>query len=124
MVNESDPFERQTRELFDDSVERLDGRTRSKLTQARNAALEELKKSPPRLQWLRTPVAGLVAASVLAVAIVLWPSGSQTPEGGVLPLEDFDIVADAENLDMLQDVEFYVWLEDQPSADDLTNHSG
>lgn len=122
MVKESDEFERRTKELFDESVERLDGRTRSKLTQARNAAIEELKKAPSRWHWLRTPMAGLVAATVLAVAVVMWPSG-RSSDSGVLPLEDLDIVADADNIDMLQDVEFYAWLEDQGGGD-ATNHSG
>lgn len=122
MVKESDEFEQRTKALFDESVERLDGRTRSKLTQARNAALEELRKGPPRFQWLRTPVTGLAAAAVLALVIGMWP-GSQPSDSGTLPLEDFDIVADADNIEMLQDVEFYVWLEDQGSGD-VTNHSG
>ena len=29
------------------------------------------------------------------------------------PLEDLEVVAGAENLDLLQDVEFYTWLADQ-----------
>jgi hypothetical protein len=38
---------------------------------------------------------------------------------GALALEDIDIVADSENLDMLEDVEFYQWLDDAPDP-----HSG
>jgi hypothetical protein len=116
-------LERRAKELFDQSVERLDARTRSKLTRARNAALDELNKSQPRLQWLRGPAAGLVAATVLAAVVILWPRGGQMPETATLPLEDFDIVADAENLDMLEDVEFYAWL-DEPVPGDANRHSG
>jgi hypothetical protein len=111
-------LERQAKALFDASVERLDGRTRSKLTQARYAALEELQASraqPLRRYW--APSAGLAAAAVLAVVIGinLRPDGAARDTG--LPLEDFDIVADADNIDMLQDVEFYDWVGDQGIGD-------
>ena len=55
--------------------------------------------------------------------VVTW-TGLNPPapaSGGGLPLDDFDIVADSDNLDMLQDVEFYAWLEDGASPDP---HSG
>ena len=41
-------------------------------------------------------------------------------ETGALALEDIDIVADSENFEMLEDVEFYMWLDDA-TAD---QHSG
>lgn len=122
MVNESDEFERRSKALFDESVGQLDGRTRSKLTQARNAAVEELKKGPPRFHWLRAPVTGLAMATVLAVAIITWPA-RQGSESGPLPLEDIEIVADGDDIDMLEDVEFYAWIEEQGAAG-AANHRG
>ena len=107
----SDEFEDKARALFDESVERLDARTRSKLTQARNRALEEVKKGASRRRWIWAPAGGVALASV--VAVVMWSGGLRSgaaPEVGAL--EDIDIVADSENLDMLEDVEFYTWLED------------
>jgi len=106
----SDEFERKARALFEDSVERLDARTRSKLTQARNRALDEVNKGASRRRWIWAPAGGLALATV--VAVVLWSGGLRSgaaPEAGAL--EDIDIVADSENLDMLEDVEFYTWLE-------------
>ncbi|MGH8178639.1 MAG: hypothetical protein ACREV5_20465 [Steroidobacter sp.] len=101
--------------LFDESVERLDARTCSRLTQARHAALDELEKSRPmRARWLWAPAAGL-AAAVLAVLVGSWP-GSEPAAPESLLLEDFDLVAGTENLELLQDVEFYAWLAEQPPA--------
>jgi hypothetical protein len=108
-------FEERTRSLFKASVESLDGRTQSKLTQARHAALEEL--SPARsTAWGRgrAALAGVTVATVVAAWIGYANLGSPTSETGELPLDDFDIVAEAPNLELLEDVEFYAWIAEQP----------
>jgi hypothetical protein len=109
-------LEQRARMLFDESVEQLDAHTRSKLTQARHAALGELSRARPWQRWqIWAPAGGLVAAAIVAVAIGFGPGGDASRQAAV-PLEDLDIVADAENLDLLQEVEFYSWLADEPAA--------
>jgi hypothetical protein len=104
-------LEDRARALFEDSVERLDARTRSKLTQARNRALDEVQTGAARRRWIWAPAGGFALAAI--VAVVMWSGGLRSgAEPDVLALEDIDIVADSENLDMLEDVEFYTWLED------------
>lgn len=109
----SEELEKRARELFEDSVERLDARTRSKLTQARNRALDEVKKGAARRRWIWAPAGGFALAAVVALGIVL--SGRTPSQPGPTALEDLEIVADSENLDLLQDqdVEFYAWLDEQ-----------
>ncbi|HJY35830.1 MAG TPA: hypothetical protein VJ299_00130 [Steroidobacteraceae bacterium] len=113
-------FEDKARALFEESVERLDASTRSKLTQARNRALDEVNKGAVRRRWLWAPVGGVALAAIVAV-VLLNSGGSRSAgdTGGALALEDIDIVADSENLDMLEDVEFYMWLDNAP-ADEQT----
>jgi hypothetical protein len=104
-------LERKARALFDESVERLDARTRSKLTQARNRALDEVKKGARQRRWIWAPAGGVALAAI--VAVVLSSGGLRSgAEPGTLALEDIDIVADSENFEMLEDVEFYMWLDD------------
>lgn len=115
MVNTPDPFEERSRELFDDSVERLDARTRSRLNQARQRALDEVKKGSTRRYWLAAPLGGLAAAALIALILVR-PGGEVVAPGseeGAMALDDFDIVADADSFELIQDVEFYSWLPDQ-----------
>lgn len=113
MVNDPspDPFEQRSRELFHDSVGRLDARTRSRLNQARQQALDELKKGSVRRYWLAAPLGGLAAAVLIAVLLMSGRhTSAPTQESAALPLDDFDIVADADHFELIQDVEFYSWL--------------
>jgi hypothetical protein len=106
-------LEVRSKELFDESVERLDARTRSRLTQARHAALDEVRRSRRlRARWLWAPAGGLIVAGVAALLIGVWP-GVDPASPGSPALEDLEVVAGTENLDLLQDVEFYTWLADQ-----------
>ena len=104
--SEHDDLERKARTLFEGSVER-----RSKLTQARNRALDEVRKGAAWRRWIWAPAGGFAIAAVIAVGVVLWPGRAQPPSPAAL--EDLEIVADSDTLELLQDVEFYAWLDEQ-----------
>jgi negative regulator of sigma E activity len=109
----SQDFEKRTQEVLEESAARLDGRTRSRLTQARHAALAQLDK--PQRQWLRSyvPAGAAAAAAVLAVIIYTGQPGV-APQGGPgngLDV-DSDLLADVDAPDFTEDgddVEFYEW---------------
>lgn len=116
-------FERQLQALLEESVLGVGGHARSRLTQARHAALAAAVRSSRRqlplraLEWIRLrlwmPAAGAMAAAVL-VAFVLWPHAPQTYPGmGANPTsaEDLDLIADREGMDLMQsgDGQFYEW---------------
>jgi hypothetical protein len=121
-------FERNARTVLAQSLSRLDARTRSRLTQARHAALAVAERRD-RLPWWRRstlmPAAGALAAAVL-VAFVLWqrpPAGelpAQLPllEGQHLAVEDMDLLADSDALDLIEgwDGPFYEWAASQTDA--------
>lgn len=115
-VREDRALEERTKLLFDESVASLDAQTRSKLTRARYRALEELEASAPAGWRPRWVPAGVVAAAVVAV-IMLWqgqPAVSpQTQAFDVAALNDLEILLGEEDLDMLQELEFYAWLDEQ-----------
>jgi hypothetical protein len=124
MVNRNEDASRATCEeraknLFDASTGNLDGRTRSALTQARHAALAELESRKREGAWrIWGPLSG-VAAAALVVAVMfgpVWTTTRQAQDSSALPIDDFDIIADAENLELLENLDFYAWLD---SADAL-----
>jgi hypothetical protein len=114
-------FEQRTREVLEASVQRLDGRTRSRLNQARQRALEAhaaRERSPfARLFGgrARFAPAGAIAA-VAVLAVVLWSArpGTDAPlaalgEGAAV--EDLELLADNDALEIARegDLEFYEW---------------
>jgi hypothetical protein len=102
-------FEQRSRAVFKTSVASLDGHTRSRLNQARQQALAVAEKRPHK--WIRTwvPVTGLVTAALLAMMLQISPS-NQVRNPDTVALEDLDIVSDADNVDLLQDIDFYAWM--------------
>jgi anti-sigma-K factor RskA len=120
---ELDDFEKRTRALLEQSVTRIDSRIRSRLNQARHAALAELerpRRSPLWRSFALAPAAGVAAAVVLAV--VLWASRPgqmlPVPEGASSAMEDLDLVADGETFDLIKqgDGGFYEWAVAQADA--------
>jgi hypothetical protein len=122
-----DALEMRSRALFQDSVDNLDFATRSRLTQARNAALEAAQGHRPwYLRWtMWTPAAGVTAAAVLGVALWLGsPSGQQVGilAEGQANFEDLELVAASEGsgdvMEMLQDdIDFYDFADKASSPD-------
>ncbi|MET0984825.1 MAG: hypothetical protein ABW034_05385, partial [Steroidobacteraceae bacterium] len=104
-------FERRAKALFDRSVTELDAPTRTKLAQARATALNEVASPATHRRWrVWAPITGLAAAAVAAVAVLIETKTQQPQDSS--SLEDLDLLAQ-EDLDMIQDVEFYAWLDEQ-----------
>ncbi|HEY7886656.1 MAG TPA: hypothetical protein VIC29_00310 [Steroidobacteraceae bacterium] len=123
-LNGTTDFERHLQALLEESVQRVGGRARSRLNQARHAALAQAARRSRWLlplraaAWLRLrplwmPATGAVAAAVL-VAFVLWPHAPQGypgAEANPTTVEDLDLLADHEGMDLMQsgDGQFYEW---------------
>ncbi len=112
---EFDALLQRSRDLLVASTEALDARTRSRLNQARHAALGELAGSsrPFRVpsRWL--PAGALAAAVALSVAVWIahpgpGPAGGQLAE--VVAAEDAELLASSEGPELYaEDAEFYEW---------------
>ena len=108
---EDNAFEMRSRALFHDSVDGLDMRIRSRLTQARSAALDAASSNRRRwaFSWkMWTPAFGVTAAAILGFA--LWTGSPPDTQSN---FEDLDLVASTDEgsgdaMEMLQDdIDFY-----------------
>ncbi len=97
------------KEAFDRSVDRLDAATLSRLNRSRQAALAEVAR--PNREWLRWMPATGVAAAVLLAVVVLRGAGDINSIGA--PVADLDILLSEESIEMLEELEFYSWLDTQ-----------
>jgi len=123
--------EQRSRELFDAQVANLDARTRSRLNQARQAALDAARgqqaASPAR--WL-LPVSSAAAVALVALTTVqIMRPNVEVPvvaESAVLAstVDDVEILTSSVELEMLQDMDFYAWLETQGSDASTASEAG
>jgi hypothetical protein len=116
MKKSDEKFAQDAKTLFDASVDELDGATLSTLNQSRHRALEELQS--PRSEWMRwAPAAGVAAAVLLAVMVTL-PGPNQVE---VMPsaVTDMEILLGEESIEMLEELEFYSWLDMADEGDDV-----
>jgi hypothetical protein len=106
-------FASQAKELFDDSVERLDAATLSRLNKSRHQALAELQHTRLAGQWARWMPATGVAAAALVTVIILQGPGVEGPEPPAATVTDFEILLGEDSLEMLEELEFYSWIDPQ-----------
>ncbi len=108
--NSRTAFEQRSKALFDESVAELDGSIRSRLTQARHAALEGADTQRRYRVWL--PLAGLAtAAAVTAFVVVPGLRQQRTLPTSTASADDMTLLLNSEDLELLEDMEFYAWLD-------------
>jgi hypothetical protein len=116
-MNNDDEFERRAGELLRKRVDDLDGATRSRLAQARAAAVQAATK--PQRKWLDfrylAPAGAMASAAVLTVLFVVDGSKplpvNESTSAALYDLTDMDLLADADGFDLAQetDLEFIEW---------------
>jgi hypothetical protein len=114
-------LEQRSRELFDERVAHLDAGTQSRLNQARQSALDIARgKSRPMngSRWL-LPVGSAAALALVAVTTVqiMRPSSElpaiESSSSMASTMDDVEILTSTDELEMLQNMDFYAWLETQ-----------
>ncbi|MEM7706497.1 MAG: hypothetical protein AAF358_13130 [Pseudomonadota bacterium] len=88
----------------------LDAATLSRLNRARQQALDDVRHES-RGRWLP----GGLAAGAAVVAVAIGLTGRVPPPAQPLleqPVSDFTVLASDESLEMLENLEFYAWLDE------------
>ena len=119
-------FEQRASEVLGESVTRVDARVRSRLNQARHAALEEIAQGRQSF-WRRPmlmPATGAVAAAVVALVLTTHFRGdhvSQLAEGGQA-FDDIEMLADRDGLELVENYDggFYEWAAEEGDDGDGT----
>ena len=97
----------------------LDGATLSRLRQARANALQQASARKWSLAWSRPALVTAFSMSVLGVTLLLMSPGNEELAPIVAnadiaqPLEDFNLLANGEDLDLVNELEFFEWLDQQ-----------
>jgi len=108
-----------TRRQLDDSEDALDGATLGRLRAARREALARRAASHSwRPRHFLVPGLSLALALVVVAGLnlsIIVPPGQQSLQSATL-LEDLPILSGVESLDLIGEMEFYLWVE-QASSD-------
>jgi len=105
------PIEQRLCEMLDERTESLDGRSLSRLRQARAQAVAAADASwVTRFPFLLAPAAGLGILGLIGLMYLRFPgNGIQDPP---LPVTgDLDVATLEVEVDLVEDLEFYQWLE-------------
>ena len=120
MSDEDRNFEHRAQALLDESVTRASGHVRSRLNQARHAALEEIiaRRKPFWRNPVLMPAGGGVAAAALVAILLIARHGPQhgVQAGEQSAYEDIELLADTEGLDLIEGGDegaFYEWAATQ-----------
>ncbi|MEM7283169.1 MAG: hypothetical protein AAF438_16250 [Pseudomonadota bacterium] len=93
----------------------LDGHVLSRLNQARQKALAQ--QSQPWWKGLFSSSGFVPAGTLAAVALAALLFFQQTPQVDVPEaVDDFEVLLAEENLDLYEELEFYVWLDELEEA--------
>lgn len=110
MMNKpDDTFEQQAKATFDESVDKLDAATLSRLNRSRHKALAELQR--PRHQWTHWMPATGVAAAVLVAVMMLQSPTAVDDFPAAANVTDMEILLGEDSIEMLEDLEFYSWID-------------
>ena len=102
-------FVARIRKTLDQDVERLEPGTRSRLTRMRHEAVSRRADQQPRRRaW------GLVAglAATAAAVVLLLPLNRPMETSPLAAIDDMEILASSDPLEIYEDLEFYSWLSD------------
>jgi hypothetical protein len=110
MSNNEKDFLEFARKRLNQGTENIDPDTRHKLLAMRNRALDikETKNWFP--QWAPLPAMGLLTAALFIFLVYAKPGSIPTLDTG---LEDLEILASVDQLELYEDLEFYDWLANE-----------
>jgi len=116
----NDPLVKQLKQSLDQQTNELDTATLLALRQARARSLNALENKP---QWFKPNtiwVGGLATAATLLIALLLvWPGENDISPEMVQDVADIDLLFDDDSIEFYQDLDFYLWLEQQePSVNE------
>lgn len=107
-MNDDRSFTNKIRQMLDNSTEELDTDISRRLRLARYRALENYEEK--HSYW--KPAGGFALASMLLVAIGVWQFGGHERGNGMAQaMDDLELIASSDSLQLYEDLEFYQWLD-------------
>jgi hypothetical protein len=117
MTANDDDFEARARSDLRRIVDETNPALRARIDTLASGAIGQAGR-PRRNPWpALVPVGGVAAAAVAIVAVSwLWPDRVEPGKSAPIAADDVALLLNMDNLDLLEQMEFYLWVEQQPGA--------
>ena len=110
-----DEFISHVKKTLDQQADALDGKTLSKLNQARQAAIQHVGHKPGfSLTRAWVPLGGVAAAILLTSIFMFKADEMATLTDG--PVDEMEIIASSDSLDLYEQLDFYMWLLEEDAG--------
>lgn len=108
-MNNSDKFENKAKRMLDESLDDLSPDITRRLQQARYEALEKAK---PSSSWSFYPraISAVFAVAVISVTLMFSFDENKLNHTELAMEEDIEVLTANESLDLMEDLEFMLWL--------------
>ena len=110
MTRIDEEFIKSVKTALDDTTNNLDATTRSGLTAARYKALDQKDNKRALIPW-SIPTGAFASLAAALLVFSLW-SGNSVQDNSSM-IEDMELLSSNESFDLLEELEFYEWLESQ-----------
>jgi hypothetical protein len=113
----NDSFEERVKADLRTIVDGTSPALRARIAKVTTAAIDEAQRAAPR-RWLPTlvPVGGVAAVAVMVVAVQLLKQPATPDKLAPIPPGDVALLLNVDNLDLLEQMEFYLWLDREPGV--------
>ncbi len=112
-----DSFEQKVKASLDSNLQQLDVDTRQQLASRRLQALAK-----PSNKWLQAsywlPAGSLALCSLFAAIMIINPSPNNSQPANQDQIAVFELLDNAEELDVMTDPDFYAWIDETLAEDE------
>ena len=109
-------FDAQLSELDDDILNRLKKSRQLALNSVKQTTLENKKIEIHFPNWLSFASSATAFASVALITASLWMHTDFKMQSITTPLDDIALLSSADELDFYENLDFYIWLEEEENA--------
>ena len=120
MTSGNDEFERMVKDELRKAVADTSPVVRTRISAMAAAAVRQEPRPAGRFRAAYIPLGGVAALAVVVVAVQILRAPGAIVEASPISADDVALLMNVDNLDLLEQMEFYLWLEQEPGLLDAT----
>jgi len=121
MSSGNDDFEQRVKADLRRLVADTSPEMRARIAAMAAAAVREQRRPTSRFRTALIPVGGVAALAVAVVVVQMIKAPGAIEKPPPIPADDVALLLNVDNLDLLEQMEFYLWLDREPGLLDATD---